>query len=495
MADQLPALPPGFTLDMRPTKENAAKLPPLPEGFALDNPRIERGGILPVSRNLDTGEVSFDPHSGILGALLSGFTAPGDVAAGRLDPNSPEGQSRAYDTMGLLLGGNPMVASGDRAIPGALKALRPQKPKVPTAQELTAAGAAGFKKAEGMGVDYTTASVKSLVDDISQLLERKSIRESRAPGTFDIIKDIRGGPDQSVVSLTGLREIREAFRNITGDFGLATSKTDRKAAQDAIRAIDRFLEEPPPSSAVAGIGVGDGGTAVTRATPESFVDAIRRAQQSGAEKLAARDRAAEAGAAVKEANANYAAGERSNTVTRKVEKAEIGAQSTGSGLNLDNKTRQILAAIIDPERPRNRRGFSQEELAVIKDIVDGKHGADAARWLGNTLGGGSGLGAISAGGVGSALGGAAGALLGGPTGAAIGAPIGGALPIAAGLGFRKLANKITTNQAQRLDELIRMRSPLFQQRVANPEMQAASPELPMALLRLFGLGYGQEAQP
>lgn len=426
----------------------------------------KKGSFLPMSQDIE-GNLNFDITAGFPGAIISGITAPGDVASGKLDPNSPEGMSRAIDTAALMVGVNPLVASGERAIPGARKALKPERPKVPTAQELKAAAGEGFKRAEGMGVDYSSESIKSLGDDIAQQLERKSIREKRAPDTFDILNEIRNPPADSVVSLVGLREIRAAFNDITGDFGAATTKTDRKAAQDAIRAIDQFLEEPPLASVMDRTGVGDGGTAIATAGPETFSEAVAQLRSK-------QQNAADAGAAIKEANANYAAAEHSANIAGKLEKAELDAAAAHSGLNLDNRTRQILKAIIDPERPRNRRGFSREELAVIEQIVRGNPGTNVARYLGNLLGGG--------GGVMSFLPGGAGALAGsmfGPWGAAAGA----AIPPALGLSLRTLAGKLTQRGGAKLEKMIRKRSPLYQGLLANPKMVPISPELRLAPVR------------
>jgi hypothetical protein len=431
-----------------------------------------KSGIFPLSTD-DKGDWQFDISAGLPAGMVdmakSGFTAPGDIMSGKLKDSDPDYLKRMGDAAALMTGVNPFVASGERVIPGALgRTRKPSTPVVPTAEELKAAGAAGFRNAEAMGVDYSTSSIKSMVDDLTRQLETKGIREKRAPDTFSLFDEITGGPDASVVSLTGVREIRAALNDIAGDFGASAKKTDRKAAQDAIRALDQFLEEPPLKSSVVGTGVGNGGTALAPATADGFADAVKRIQDAHA-------RAKDAGATVKDANANYAAAMRSEDVTNKATKAEHSAAATHSGLNLDNRTRQVLSAIIDPTRPRNRRGYSKEELALIDDIVHGKHGAEAARWLGNLLGGGSGLGGLTAAGVGSAAGAGAGALLAGPLGAAVGGPVGGALAVGTGRGFKGLANRITASQARKLDELIRKRSPLYGQRVADPGTYAPYP--------------------
>lgn len=438
----------------------------------------KRAGFLPMTQDVE-GNTHFDITSGLPGAIISGFTAPGDVASGKLDPTSPEGMSRAMDTAGLMLGVNPMVASGERAMPGILKNLQPAKVKAPTVQELKTAAGTGYQKAEGMGVDYSSASIKSLGDEIDQGLQSKGIREKRAPDTFSILNEIRQPPADSVVSLTGLREIRAALNDIAGDFGAATSKTERKAAQDAIRAIDGFLEEPPLKSAMAGTSVGDVGTAVAGTGPEAFNEAIARLR-------AKQQTAADAGATIKDANANYAAASRSENIAGKLEKAELDAAAANSGLNLDNRTRQILKTIIDPERPRNRRGFSQEELAVIEQIVRGNPGTNTARYFGNLLGGGGGV--VTS--IPMALGASAGSMFG-PWGAAAGA----ALPPAIGMSLRKLAGGLTQRAGLGLDKTLRQRSPLYAERKAAAGMEPASQEALMSIIRsLFATGLQPPAQ-
>ena len=67
--------------------------------------RSYRGSILPFSRDA-SGSLHFDPSAGILGSAISGATLPGDVYAGRVDPNSDEGYKRALDLAGLVTGGS-----------------------------------------------------------------------------------------------------------------------------------------------------------------------------------------------------------------------------------------------------------------------------------------------------------------------------------------------------------------------------------------------------
>jgi|GEM_PF-2965839 len=86
-----------------------------------------------------------------------------------------------------------------------------------------------------------------------------------------------------------------------------------------------------------------------------------------------------------------------------------------------------------------------------------------------------------------------------------GATAGAAIPPLLGAIARSGANALTSRQVRRVDEMIRKRSPLYQQRVANPPMVPISPEMRAALMRgllLTGLsddnapaGYGLLSVP
>jgi hypothetical protein len=406
--------------------------------------KTQKAGILPFNKNLETGEVNFDSSAGLLGSVISGVTAPGDIMAGKLKDSDPEYMQRVMDASGLMLGVNPMVASGERAIPGVAKNLHPIKPEVPSAEALKAAADVGYKQAGEMGVDYSPVAVKSLADDAQRQLETKGFRENLAPGTFSLLKELQTPPEGSVLDILGLTAARKSFGHVAGNYA---NKTDQKAATKAIRSLDKLLEEPSPESVVAGP-------------------------------------AAAAGATIKDANANYAAAMRSGKITGAEDAAERSAAAAASGLNLDNRRRQVLNAILN--KPKERRGYSKEELALIEEIVRGKFGTNAARWIGNYLGAGGGLASNVA-----SLGSAALGL-----GATGGDPIGllaGTIPPVLGTAARSVAAKSTERQISKLDELIRKRSPLYQKAVENPEMGAAYPAIQDILSRALLLEQmGQE---
>jgi hypothetical protein len=146
-------------------------------------------------------------------------------------------------------------------------------------------------------------------------------------------------------------------------------------------------------------------------------------------------------AILKEARANYAASERSAALDRKVVRAELRASAANSGQNVANTMRQRIADILI--NPNERRGYSADEIAQMERIVGGTKTGNAARIVGNALGGGGGLGTLTTAG--------AGALAMGPQGLA--------LPLV-GVAAKQLQNASTMRQVRKLDEMLRSRAPL-----------------------------------
>lgn len=162
---------------------------------------------------------------------------------------------------------------------------------------------------------------------------------------------------------------------------------------------------------------------------------------------------------LKDANANYAAAKRAETVQGKLDQAEYRSQAANSGKNIDNATRQRMVDILT--NPRLRAGFSPEEIAQLERIVEGTAVGNTARHIGNVLGGGGGLGQLAAMG---AAGGAGAAMSGGTAGLAA-----AAIPPILGTVAKGVENASTARQVRILDEMIRNRSPLGQAAAAgNP---------------------------
>jgi hypothetical protein len=423
--------------DIRMTQQSQGQIArTLSAGQTIPAEGLDRAALLPFSKETATGDVSFDPDAGILGVLKRAVMAPGDVAMGKMDPTSPEGVRRTAE-MGMTV--TPMSAATratEAAIPGTLKALRVGEPKVPTAQELKAAGSAGFEQARGLGVDYSTDAVKSSLDDLARSLEDDGFNDVTAKQTFALLAKAREKPEVEdgatvLTSLDNLISLRRSLQKTAG----GSDATERAAASRAIDALDEFISAADPQSVMAGA-------------------------------------ASTAGRTLDVARGNYAAAMRSGTVTKAITKAERNAAKAGSGLNLDNALRQRLESVLD----KGARGFSKEEQQLLDDIVRGKHGANLARFVGNMMGGGGGLTASMVSGMGAGLG----ALVGGGAGAMVGASI----PPALGVTARTAAGNITRSNARHLDELIRKRSPLYQQATESPPvLEGVHPEIRALLTR------------
>lgn len=131
--------PPEVEQAMKVAQEVAQE--PLPFGEEAKEPKpkeYEPFSVLPFRE--DEAGIHFDPHAGLLGSIISGLTAPGDVLTGKLDPMSDEGIKRAMDVAGLATSGSMFgtrpagaLASGaSRPVEEALAGIGHNMPPEPT---------------------------------------------------------------------------------------------------------------------------------------------------------------------------------------------------------------------------------------------------------------------------------------------------------------------------------------------------------------------------
>lgn len=366
---------------------------------------------------------------GIGGSIASGATLPGDVMSGKAQlPSSgavpgsvPFGDpassgERVADLAGLASPLNPAARAGDKAIPGVAKVLR--TPEVPTAEALKGTAAEGFNAAKGMGVEFPAPAMSRLGDVLERNLQDKGILPEHAPTAYATIARLRDAPEGAVATISDIHNLRQAFGNAAGS---TTHRKDALAGSMGVELVDRILQAVAAKGDVAGPAA---------SASQALIDAI----------------------------GNYGAGMRSETVTGKTDLAALRAKVSNSGQNLDNATRQRFVDIASEGKAA--RGFNDSEIAQALRLAEGSSATNTARFVGNALGGGGGLGMAITSGAGAA----GGALLGGPVGAGVGATVGPVL----GASSKALANALTRREAGKLDELVRMRSPLYESNVANP---------------------------
>jgi hypothetical protein len=369
--------------------------------------------VLPFSEDAQ-GNPHFDSNAGVLGAVKNLFTLPHDVSTGAVDPMSDEGGRRAFQMAGTIL----PDAAGLGTVPASVAA--------PTAEALRATGDAGYDAMRDMGVDYSSGAVSNVAFAIRNELEKDGIYREGAPRTHATLDRLQNPPPDSVAPLSGLDSARKSFGEAAGDF---KNPTEQKGAGIAQSGLENFISEPGAENVI-----------------------------SGPADLAART--------LEDARGNWAASKRSDQLTGVADTADLRAAVANSGLNLDNTIRQRVASVLTS--PKQSAGFSPDELAALNEVARGTPSRNALRFVGNFMGGGGGLGSMLWSGLGAAAGEAA---AGGPGGAFLG----GIAAPAVGVSARSLANTLTSKALSRADQLVRQRSPLYTDAVANAPMQMQQP--------------------
>ncbi len=326
------------------------------------------------------------PNMAIAGASGAGGEA-GEQLTG-----SPYGQ-----IAGALLG----AGLGAKTV-GRLGA--PASAAVPTAEELKLAGGRGYDSARNMGVEIKPSSVVQAATDLKSGLENQGIIDAIAPKTHAVLDQLKTPPPGAVsATIDNFRAARRAFGELAG----GADATERKAARDAIKGLDSYLENIPQGHLIAG-------------------------DAQAASKV------------LSEANSNYAAAMRSEDVGARLTRAERQAAKSGSGTNIDNAIRQKISAVLDSKT--GTRGWTQEEIAQAEKVVRGTTTGNILRKVGK-LGFNDGLSLMLHAGVTLPSGG-------------MNIPIG-----IAGTAARKIGEALTKRQANKLDELIRSRSALANQQM------------------------------
>lgn len=399
--------------------------------------------ILPLSED-EQGNLRFDSNAGVFGGLKRAFTLPGEVYKGEVDPTSPEGIARAAELATVASPVNPAVRAGGNFAGSLTKSgMKAPDVKPPSTEALLGTAKAQFKAGRESGVDYSASSVANLAKGIKAKLEQDGLLGKVAPRTHSILDELASPPEGAVAPIANVDAARKAFRALARNFN---QPEDQAAASRAMADIVDFMARSDAGDVVAGP-------------------------------------AAAAAKLFSEGRGNYAAGKRAQTLTGEfggvIDRANLNASAANSGQNLDNSIRALVRGLL--QDPKKRSGFNAEELGMLREVVEGTPGRNAARFTGNLLGGGGGLGTLV---TGLGTGTAAGAALGGPGGALVGALAGGAAP-AAGVTAKQIANRLTANSLMEADKAVRMRSPLYEAMKREAPMEVISPEARAALIRLL----------
>lgn len=369
------------------------------------------------------GRTAMAAGQGLVGGAPFGLAGAGlSALSGALGQGMQEatGSERWATAAGLA----PGIAAG------GLSAMRTPQRTTPTAPELKSAGVGGYGTARNSGVEFHGNAVADMASNVRAGLEADGIFDVLAPKTHAILDKASSPPPGAVSTVANLLSLRRSLGRLARETSDGKATEDAMAATTAIHGLDPFMESPDPAAVAAG-------------TPAE---------------------AAAVGDILREANANYAASQRSNTLVGGLsrarqgilERAEGRAAAANSGRNLDNSIRSRVESLRE-SLPRNY-GFTDDELAALDRIVEGTpYGArNSARYWGNFLGGGGGMH--------QALTASGGALGGGLLGHSIeGAALGAAVPPLAGAALKGIENTMSRRALLGVDEMTRQRSPLYEQ--------------------------------
>lgn len=300
---------------------------------------------------------------------------------------------------------------------------------LPEAADLKAAARAQYQAPAVADVQIQPAAVSDLATKIDSDLANQGFRPKLQSGVFDIVNELKAAPGPvAVADLDAVRKALGVVGRETDAIGRPTANA--AAARSAIGHIDDFLPNLNPADLLRG--------------------------NAGA-----------ANSILGEARSNWGAAKRSEQVKTLLANAEINAASANSGGNIQNATKQAFKPLLRNNGAK-AIGYNDEEMAALNKIVRGTWTGSAARAAGNLLGGGGGLGMLASGAAGYEAGGLPGALAAG----------------VAGRVLKRIGNQSTANAVQRLDTLIRSRSPEALRIAAqNPQAAQALPPKSIQALR------------
>lgn len=281
----------------------------------------------------------------------------------------------------------------------------------PSREALLQAANQGYKQARELGVRYDPAAVGDMAFRTQGALIESGFNEITAPNTYKLLGKFGNAADDAPAgagaTFNDLESVRKGLGRIAQGHSSpdAIVRSDASAASRAIDSLDEFF------TSGNGVVAGDG---------------AMLAEIS------------------KDARGNFAAAKRSERVGRAEELAELQAASGGSGANIDNAMRQRIKDIL--KSPKEKKGFSDEEIVQMRKIVHGTFAGNTARLVGKLAP----TGVVSA-----TMSGGSGFAFLGPAGA-VGVPV-------VGFAAKKLSDVMTGSQLAKLDNLIRSRSPLAKQ--------------------------------
>jgi hypothetical protein len=361
-----------------------------------------QGAVFPFSKDA-TGNVTFDPNAGVLGALKKPFDWAYDVRTGKIpaDPRNPDYVGGAANA--ALTYGPGAVAS--RVGRGGIQA--------PSGEALDTASAAGFDAYRNSGQMYGGDQYRTMLQDAAQNLLRQGFHDvpESAQLQHRIIQQelarVRNAPFVTSQDVDALR-VQLSGQGLRGP----TAAANQALRNDVFGFVEQNL---PPNS------------------PESIRGAVGNYRQARhSEAVTGKDEATSQLNIAKARGPELSAEQQRSNIARLVNKIAAGK---GEG-----------------------RGFSDVEENILRSANRATPGIDRAQRIGDALsprvGGGGLLGGLGAAGT---------AIATGHPAVAAGLAAAATVPAAVGVAARSYANRGARNIAAEADNAIRMQSPLAQQ--------------------------------
>lgn len=319
-------------------------------------------------------------------------------------PQRAFGAVNQYETEGTY-NPAPMMEAASLGTPSAPRVGLPApilapKPTGPTVQDLQSVASSAYRAPEVAALKLKPQALTDIGSGISSHLANEGYDPLLAPKTFGLLEKSAKPPDEEGAFATA--QNIQTLRRMLGKAAESPDKTERSAAQIAQRRLDDMMAKIPPQHVLEG-------------------DAQAASNILG------------------QARGNYAAASRSERLSEALARAEKQAQRAGVGGNLENATRQRITEILNS--PNKRRGFSKDEISALDDYVAGNFTRNSLRVATKVLGGDNPLMAVIHTG-----------LAWSTSGLSLAAPL-------TGYALKRINNAISARQLDRIDEMIRTRSP------------------------------------
>jgi hypothetical protein len=320
----------------------------------------------------------------------------------------------ASETAGQLTKGTDLepYARGAAAIVagGATGATRERTP-APTVQELHDASNNGYRAARATNLEIDPDAVGHLGHMIETDLINDGLTPRNVPETYATIRALQDPTANPLIARRPGGITAADFENARQELVQARRSANPREAVAANRAIDHldnYLSNIPQ------------------------VDVLR-------------GDAAQASQLFDEARANWAAYRRAEMVQNALGRGQLNADTSYSGQNIDNATRQAVKSLIRPpirgQSPAQKAGFNADEIQAMRDLSSGNFTRNTLRAIGK-------LGPTG--------------LVGGGFHTMAALHTGGAsIPLSVGAYIaKKISDAATGRSANRLDEMVRGNAPL-----------------------------------